>query len=1168
VSRFYSNKFIASLAITALTLTGGLSPVVAMASDVQIKSTYNVQSTQSLVNTLTRLGGYDRYGTAVQIADYGWQSASTAVLAPSSDLNMVDALASSSLAKAVDGPILLSDNDSVPSDTMNELKKLGVKKVYMVSGTAVISAKVESDLSAAGIQTVRLGGYDRYETAVNIAKEIQAIKPFQEVVVTNAFANVDAISIAPIAAAKGIPVLLVDKDSVPTVVSDFINSSGINKTYVIGGTAVVSDSVKDEFPNALRLGGNDRFDTNTEVLKEFKNLIAGGKMFFANGNDTSLIDSLAGAPMVAKVRGAIVLANKESVPDGTKGFIETNIALKNPGILGGTAVILDSTVQSLGYTQPGQSNNLDGALELNTLNATFEDKTVNGNILINADGVTLKNVVVKGTIFVDPGKDGSATLDSVQADRIVVLSGAELSIYLKETTSDSLVVSSSSNVRVVAETGTTLGSTLVQSNANVESQNGADIGALAAQSLGETPINIQLQGTFSNEVSLSGSIKLTAADGTIVPSLNVTGASAPDSIQLAGNFPSVSIIDNSSVTVLAGKIEKLETKGTSEIVVKSGAEITKLSSVTGDIKVSGGGTVEGKTTTDTPTELGDISSTPVVDRDRDRDRDVIQKTEQPVISGTVRAGDTTISGTSEAGATISIKNNETEFGTAIADGTGNYTVTLNDGVNLAKDEVLSIIAKAPNKSISEAVSVTVAAAQTTQPKVMGTVGAGEKMIMGIAEAGATVSVKRSGDEIGTATADKTGSYMMKLNDGVTLVEADVLLITATAPDKVESNAVSITVAAALAPTTTPTVVGTVRAGDNMISGTTDADAFVCVMRDETMIGKATADGTGAYTVTLKDGVTLVKDEVLAIVAKAPDKSMSEAVSVTVAAAQTTQPTVMGTVGAGEKMIMGTAEAGATVSVKKSGDEIGTATADETGSYIVKLNDGVTLVEADVLSITVTASDKVESNAVSVTVAAALAPTTSPEVEGTVMAGDKIISGTTDAAAFVCIMRDGTVIGTTTADETGAYTVTLKDSVTLVKDEVLAIIAKAPDKSISATLSVTVAAALVEIIEPTETEVTADATDAEVTTEVAEAEMTAETTETDVIAEAIDAEVTTEVAEAEMTAETTETDVIAEAIDAEVTTEVVEAEITAETTETEVMAEVIDAEVTTGADEVQ
>ncbi|KGK85907.1 hypothetical protein DP73_17970 [Desulfosporosinus sp. HMP52] len=52
-----------------------------------------------------------------------------------------------------------------------------------------------------------------------------------------------------------------------------------------------------------------------------------------------------------------------------------------------------------------------------------------------------------------------------------------------------------------------------------------------------------------------------------------------------------------------------------------------------------------------------------------------------------------------------------------------------------------------------------------------------------------------------------------------------------------------------------------------------------------------------------------------------------------------------------------------------------------------------------------------------------------------------------------------------------------------------IIAELPDKSISETLSVTVAATLVEIIEPTETEVIAEATDAEVTTEVEQAEVT-------------------------------------------------------------------------------
>ncbi|WP_291300852.1 cell wall-binding repeat-containing protein [Desulfosporosinus sp. BICA1-9] len=612
---FKANRFIASLAITALTVTSGLTPGAAMASDAQVKSMYNVQSAQSSINTLTRLGGYDRYGTAVQIADHGWQSASTAVLAPSGDRNMVDALASSSLAKAVDGPILLADIDSVPASTLNELKKLGVTKVYLVSGTAVMSAKVESQLTAAGIQSVRLGGYDRYETAVNIAKEIQKIKPFQEVVVTNAFANVDAISIAPIAAAKGIPVLLVDKDSVSKVVSDFIKSSGINKTYVIGGTAVVSNLVKDALPNALRLGGNDRFDTNTEVLKQFENLIVGGSMFFANGNDTSLIDSLTGAPMAAKLGGAIVLSNKEAVPVGTKAFIQTDIALKNPGILGGTAVMSDSTVQSLGYAQPGQSAILNGAVELNTPNAAFKDLTVNGNILVDADGVTLQNVIVKGTVFVDPGKAGSTTLDGVQATRIVVLSGADHSIHLKNTKADRLVVSSSSpGTRVVAEAGTTLGFTLVQSNGTVESQSGANVGVLSAQPRLDTQIAVGLQGTFANDVALSGSLKLTAEAGAVVSNVKVAKAASSEAIQLAGQFASVSITDSSSVTVVSGTVAKMNTAAASSIVVKPGAAVTSLSSSAGSVTLSGGGSVNGNLTTATPTS-STIPVTPVTPSD-------------------------------------------------------------------------------------------------------------------------------------------------------------------------------------------------------------------------------------------------------------------------------------------------------------------------------------------------------------------------------------------------------------------------------------------------------------------------------------------------------------------------------------------------------------------------
>jgi len=546
----------------------------------------------------------------------------------------------------------------------------------------------------------------------------------------------------------------------------------------------------------------------------------------------------------------------------------------------------------------------------------------------------------------------------------------------------------------------------------------------------------------------------------------------------------------------------------------------------------------------------------------------LDPTTPPTITGMVRAGDTMISGTTDAEAKVCVMRGETVIGTATADETGAYTVTLNAGVILAKDEVLSIIAKAPDKAISEAVSVTVVEAQTTQPTVMGTFGTGETMILGTAEAGATVSVKRSEIEIGTATADETtGTYMVTLSDGVTLAEADVLSITATAPDKTESNATIVTVAAALDPTTAPAVMEMVRAGETVISGTTDAEALVCVMRDGTVIGTATADEIGAYTVTLNDGVILAKDEVLSVIAKAPEKAMSEVVSVTVVDAQTSQPTVMGTVGAGETMIIGTAEAGATVSVKRSESEIGTATADETtGTYMVTLSDGVTLAEADVLSITATAPDKTESNATSVTVAAALVRTTQPTVMEMVRAGETMISGTTDAESFVCVMRDGTVIGTAIADETGTYTVTLNDGVTLAEGDEFSIIAKAPDKAMSEAVSVTVVEAEVTP-EAVEAEVTPEAVEAEVTPEAVEAEVTPEAVEAEVTPEAVEAEVTPEVVEAEVTPEVVEAEVTPEVVEAEVTPKVVEAEVTPEV-EAEVTPEAAEAEATPETPEAQ
>lgn len=81
--------------------------------------------------------------------------------------------------------------------------------------------------------------------------------------------------------------------------------------------------------------------------------------------------------------------------------------------------------------------------------------------------------------------------------------------------------------------------------------------------------------------------------------------------------------------------------------------------------------------------------------------------EAPEVTGAVTTESTTVAGTAEAGATVTVKAGDKVLGTAVADADGKYSVTI------AKQEVgteLSVTATDANKNVSEATPVTVVAA--------------------------------------------------------------------------------------------------------------------------------------------------------------------------------------------------------------------------------------------------------------------------------------------------------------------------------------------------------------------------------------------------------------------------------------------------------------------------
>jgi putative cell wall-binding protein len=137
-------KALASLAITSMALK--MAPFNAFAD---IGTPFNFTTTE----TTARLFGYDRIGTAVVVADAGWTTADTAILASSDDSDLVDVLLAAPLAGKT-APILLTDNNTLSSATQAELIKLGVKNVYVVGSISQLVIDQINTINTASTTTI------------------------------------------------------------------------------------------------------------------------------------------------------------------------------------------------------------------------------------------------------------------------------------------------------------------------------------------------------------------------------------------------------------------------------------------------------------------------------------------------------------------------------------------------------------------------------------------------------------------------------------------------------------------------------------------------------------------------------------------------------------------------------------------------------------------------------------------------------------------------------------------------------------------------------------------------------------------------------------------------------------------------------------------------------
>ncbi len=129
-----------------------------------------IEASLGAYGSVTRLSGADRYATSVAISQDAYPAgAGTVLIAVGS--GFPDALAGGPLAKKLDGPVLLTATNALPDSVRDEILRLDPDTIVVLGGTSVVSDAVYADLETfANVETVRLSGQDRYETAVAISQ--------------------------------------------------------------------------------------------------------------------------------------------------------------------------------------------------------------------------------------------------------------------------------------------------------------------------------------------------------------------------------------------------------------------------------------------------------------------------------------------------------------------------------------------------------------------------------------------------------------------------------------------------------------------------------------------------------------------------------------------------------------------------------------------------------------------------------------------------------------------------------------------------------------------------------------------------------------------------------------------------------------------------------------
>ena len=238
---------IAKLKPSEIIILGG-PPAVSIEVEDFLKNSFSSASVR-------RIAGDNRWETAVEIASElaGKVQFNTAFIATGT--NFPDALAAGSYAALGSGdlnspcPILLTRPDRLVNATEQAIKDLNINNVIILGSPDAVSKEVEVKLEEMHINVIRIGGGNRFETAVMLAEEF--LPKTKHIFIATGMNFPDALSGAVLAAKAESGVLLVrgDRNEPPQEVQDFYTDHKFENISIFGGPPAVSVKMEEWFLN-------------------------------------------------------------------------------------------------------------------------------------------------------------------------------------------------------------------------------------------------------------------------------------------------------------------------------------------------------------------------------------------------------------------------------------------------------------------------------------------------------------------------------------------------------------------------------------------------------------------------------------------------------------------------------------------------------------------------------------------------------------------------------------------------------------------------------------------------------------------------------------------------------------------------------------------------------